>query len=77
MHNVMVWNFSGEPADVELTLEGLPKNVRVRHLVLDTTGSGVEENQRLRPAPLRDLKAGDQKLSLKLEPWAVHYWSLE
>lgn len=77
MHNVMLWNFSAEPAQVELSLEGVPKNMRVRHIVLDATGAGADENQRLRPEPLRDLKAGSQKLSLALDPWAVHYWSLE
>jgi hypothetical protein len=77
MHNLMLWNFSGEPAQVELSLDSLPKEMRARHVMLDAAGAGVEENQRLRPEPLRTLKAGDQKLSLKLEPWAVHYWSLE
>ena len=60
-----------------LSLEALPKEIRARHILLDAAGSGVEENQRLRPEPLQKLKAGDQKLRLKLEPWAVHYWSLE
>ena len=77
MHNLMLWNFSSEPADVEVSLKALPKEIRARHIVLDATGPGVEENQRLRPEPLQTLKAGDHKLSLKLEPWAVHYWSLE
>jgi len=77
MHNLMLWNFSSEPAHVELSLEALPKQVQARHIVLDATGAGMEENHRLRPEPLRTLKAGNQKLTLKLEPWAVHYWSLE
>ncbi|MCI0535667.1 MAG: hypothetical protein L0Z50_10615 [Verrucomicrobiales bacterium] len=77
MHNVMLWNFSGNAVEVELSLEALPKEVHARHIVLDATGAGVEENQRLRPEPRTTLKAGGQKLALKLEPWAVHYWSLE
>ena len=77
MHNVLLWNFSGEPAQVALSLEALPKEMRARHIILDALGAGGEENQRLRPEPLQMWKAGDQKLSLKLEPWAVHYWSLE
>jgi hypothetical protein len=77
MHNVMLWNFSREPAHVDMSLEALPKEMRARHITLDAADPGVEENQRLRPEPLQALKAGDQKLSLKLEPWAIHYWSLE
>lgn len=77
MHNVMLWNFSAEPAQVELNLESLSKDVRARHIVLDATGAGMDENQRLRPEPLRNLKAGDRKVSVALDPWAIHYWSLE
>ncbi len=77
MHNVMLWNFSGEPAQVGMSLKALPRELRMRHIVLDTAAAGADENQRLRPEPLQTLKAGDHKLSLKLEPWAVHYWSLE
>ena len=76
MNNVMLWNFSAQPVQVVLSLEGLPREMRGRHIVLDATGTGVEENHRLRPEPFRTLKAGDS-ISLKLEPWAVHYWSLE
>jgi hypothetical protein len=77
MHNLLLWNFSPEPVAVELRLAALPKDMRVRHVVLDATGSGADENQRLRPDPLQTIRSGDQKLTLTLEPWAVHYWSLE
>ena len=60
-----------------MSLKALPGELRMRHIVLDAAGAGADENQRLRPEPLQTLKAGDHKLSLKLEPWAVHYWSLE
>ena len=77
MHNLVLWNFSNEPVPVELHLKALPKEMRARHVILDATGAGADENQRLRPDPLQTIKSGDQTLSLKLEPWAVHYWSLE
>jgi hypothetical protein len=77
MHNLLLWNFSNEPVQVELRLAALPKDMRARHVILDATGAGADENQRLRPAPLQTIKSGDQTLALKLEPWAVHYWSLE
>ena len=77
MYDVMLRNFSGEPAEVRLVFESLPKEMRVRHLVLDASASGAEENQRLRPEPFQKWKAGDNELLLKLQPWAVHYWSVE
>jgi hypothetical protein len=77
MHNLLLWNFSGEPAHVELSLESLRRNVQARHIVLDAAGPGTEENHRLRPEPLSAWKAGSQRLSMKLDPWAIHYWSLE
>jgi hypothetical protein len=77
MHNMMLWNFSDQPVTVNLSLNDLPKDMRVRHIVLDASGSGLEENQRLRPDPFVQIKKGTQSLTLKLEPWAVHYWSLE
>jgi len=77
MHNLMLWNFSSQPARVALSLVALPRAMRARHIVLDAAGAGVEENQRLRPESPRTFQAGDQELSLELEPWAIHYWSLE
>ena len=77
MHNMMLWNFSDKPVTVKLSLEMLPKDMRVRHIVLDATGSGLEENQRLRPDPFIKIQKGNQSLTVKLEPWGVHYWSLE
>jgi hypothetical protein len=73
----MLWNFSPSPIPLELSLKDLPGNVRIRHLVLDATAASSDENARLRPEPFTNLKQSDQPLSLTLEPYAVHYWSLE
>lgn len=77
MHNAMLWNFSDKAITVKLTLEDMPKDMRIRHIVLDATGAGLEENQRLRPDPFIKLKKGTESVEVKLEPWAVHYWSFE
>ena len=77
MHNLVVWNFSAAPVQVELSLEGLAKDTRVRHLVLDALSASSDENARLRPAPFTNLKKGDHRLRVPFEPYAVHYWSLE
>jgi hypothetical protein len=77
MWNLVLWNFSASPVQAELSLAGLPKDMRVRHIVLDATAPGSDENTRLRPEPYTGLQAGDHRLAVPLEPWAVHYWSFE
>lgn len=77
MHNMMLWNFSDQTVEVELSLNDMPKDMRTRHIVLEANSTGLDENQRLRPEPFVYIKKGNYKTTLKLEPWAVHYWSLE
>lgn len=77
MWTLVLWNFSGATVQARLDLAGLPKQMRTRHIVLDATAPGSDENTRLRPEPFATLKAGDQRLAVPLDPWAVHYWSFE
>lgn len=77
MHNLMIWNFSDTTSIAEINFQDLPKDMRIRHFVLDASGGALDENQRLRPDPFIYLKKGSHTMSLKLEPWAVHYWSFE
>ncbi len=77
MENLLLWNFSANAAAVELELKDLAGPKRTRHMVLDALAPGDDENARLRPDPFRNLPAGEQHLTLTLEPWAVHYWSFE
>jgi hypothetical protein len=77
MHNMLLWNFSEQAVKVKVQLKALPKDMQVRHIVLDAEGGGDDENQRLRPDPFTKIKKGDQLVELTLQPWAVHYWSFE
>ena len=77
LRNLLLWNFSAAPVPVELSLLGLAQETRTRHLILDAQAASSDENARLRPEPFATLKPGDRRLDLKLEPYAVHYWSLE
>jgi len=77
MHNLMLWNFSDKPVTVKLHLTDLPKDMHVRRTVLDATGSGQEDEQRLRSDPSFELKKGTRTLEIRLDSWAVHYWSFE
>jgi xylan 1,4-beta-xylosidase len=76
MWNLLVWNFSKRARDAELSLEGMP-DLGVRHIVLDAATASNDDNVRLRPEPPARWKKGDPPIQLRLEPYAVHYWSLE
>jgi xylan 1,4-beta-xylosidase len=75
--NLLLWNFSGETTDVEVTLKGLVSRTRLRHIRLDALAPSMDENDRLRPEPFVALGQERQTLHVKLEPYAVHYWYFE
>ena len=77
VHNLLLWNFSGSAVEVELNIAGLPKDMRVRHLVLDALSNSNDESARLRPAPPSEMKKGDHRLKVQFEPYAVKLWSIE
>jgi len=77
IHNLLLWNFSGSSVEVELHIEALPKDVRMRHLALDAVTASNDENARLRPQPVTQLRKGDHHLRIEFEPYAVKFWSFE
>lgn len=77
MHNLLLWNYSSEPVQVRVTLENLPKDMRIRHVVMDAKTTSSDENARLRPDPFSNLSKTNASLTVTLEPYGIHYWSLE
>jgi hypothetical protein len=77
MYNLVLWNFSESAVELNLMLQGLPNGLRARHVVLDPISGSDDENARLRPEPIVDVKQGNQTIRVHLEPYAVHYWSYE
>ena len=75
--NLLLWNFSASPANVELAIEDLPKDMLVRQLTLDALASSDDENARLRPEPPANLKKGSHGLKAGLYPYGVKFWSFE
>jgi len=75
--NLLLWNFSASPANVELAIEDLPKDMLVRQLTLDALASRDDENARLRPEPPTNLKKGSHGLKAGLDPYGVKFWSFE
>jgi xylan 1,4-beta-xylosidase len=77
MENLLLWNFSGEPIDLEIAFEELPRDYRIRHITLDASTASADENARLRPEAPATLKKAEPNLHLTFEPYSVHYWSFE
>ena len=77
MYNLLLWNFSSSPLTVEVSLTGMPNDLRARHMVLDASTSNPDENSRLKPEPFTNVKKGTDMLHVQFEPYAVHYWSFE
>ena len=75
--NVLVWNFSAEPVDVTLRLEGMPIDKLLRSVMLDAHTASSDENARLRPDPPARVGKGAHNITLRLEPYGVRFWSLE
>jgi hypothetical protein len=75
--NLVLWNFSPAPVEVQVILKNIRAGARFRHLLLDAAAPDTDENSRLRPDPYVVLDGGEQHLELKLEPYAIHHWSVE
>jgi xylan 1,4-beta-xylosidase len=77
MDALVLWNFAPTAAQVDLSMENLSGQRRMRRLVLDATAAGGDENARLRPDPPVNLPKGNNRLKVSFEPYGVQYWSFE
>ncbi|MGC8640204.1 MAG: GH39 family glycosyl hydrolase [Isosphaeraceae bacterium] len=77
INSLLLWNFSDSPAAVELNLEGIPRDMLVRHLTLDALAPSDDENARLRPEPHARIGKGTHRMFVELGPRAIKFWSFE
>jgi xylan 1,4-beta-xylosidase len=77
MENLLLWNFSDQPAAAEVSFDQMPRDYRIRHITLDATAPSSDENSRLHPDPPASVKKSDPVLRLKFDPYSIHYWSFE
>jgi len=77
MQNVLLWNFAASWVSAEVELRNIPRDLRARHITLDAASANSDENTRLRPEPFFKIPRGTHRLELQLEPYSMHYWSLE
>jgi hypothetical protein len=75
--NLLLWNFSDAAVSVDLAWEHLPRDLLVRHVVLDALANSDDENARLHPDRSARFKHGDHHIKIKLEPYTVKFWSFE
>lgn len=78
LYNVMLWNFSSEPARVELKLEGLPAGLGAHPIVLDSRTPSPDANSRLRTLDALALPPPDGKaVTIDLEAYGVTFWMID
>jgi hypothetical protein len=77
VYNVLLWNYSTTPAQVDLSVEGAPSDLALRQLFLDAAAPSDDENARLRPVPSRSLKRGDMHIKVDLGAYAITFLGLE
>jgi hypothetical protein len=75
--NVLLWNFSNTGVSVELTWEGIPRDVLVRPITLDALAPSADQNARLRPDRSKRLKKGDHVRDVNLHSYGIKFWSFE
>jgi len=77
IYNLLAWNFSDSAADVELSVENLPKAMLMRQITLDASAAGDDENVRLRPRPPTRLPKSLYRQKVHFDPYGVKFWSFE
>jgi len=76
-YNLLLWNFSASPIQVELTFEKMPGTMMAKPIVLDSATLSNDEIARLRPENPFRLKSDQPVLKISFEPYGVRFWSFE
>jgi hypothetical protein len=76
-YNVLLWNYSATPAQVDLAIEGATTDLTLRQLFLDAAASSDDENIRLRPVSACHLKQGEMRTNVELGAYGISFLALE
>ena len=76
-YNLLLWNFSASPIEVELSFENMPASMTAKPVVLDAATSSNDEIARLRPESPFQLKADRPTFRISFEPYGIRFWSFE
>jgi hypothetical protein len=76
-YNLLLWNFSSSPAQVEVTVEKAPGNLTAKPVVLDAVTPSDDEIARLRPESSFPIRSDQPSFKVSLDPYGIRFWSLE
>ena len=77
VYSLLTWNFSQQPVEFELAVDGLPGPMLMRQIKLDAAAPSDDENARLHPqSPVRTSVPAPHQ-HVRLEPFGVQFWSFE
>jgi hypothetical protein len=71
VHNVLLWNYSMTPAQVDLAIEGAPSDLTLCQLFLDAAAPSYDENVRMRSLPSRKMKQGSMQIKVDLGAYGI------
>ncbi len=77
LYNLLFWNYSTKPVEVDIRWEDVPRNLRVRKIALDAATPSSDENHRLRPIGRLRVAAGAGGAQAALDPYGVEFWYFE
>ncbi len=76
-YNVLLWNFSNSPAQVEVILQDIPGPLTAKPILLDAVTPSNDEIARLRPERSFEIKADQPVIRMSLEPFGIRFWAFE
>ncbi len=76
-YNLLLWNYSSSPTQVEVTVEKAPGNLTAKPVVLDAATPSNDEIARLRPESAFPIRSDQPSFKVSLDPYGIRFWSLE
>jgi xylan 1,4-beta-xylosidase len=76
-YNLLLWNYSASPAQVEISFENMLANMQAKPVVLDAATSNNDEILRLRPESPFLVRIDQPTFRISFEPYEVRFWSFE
>jgi hypothetical protein len=71
LYNVLIWNFSQNPVQVDLQLEGETSELKLSPRVLNATAASDDENVRMTPLQSTHVKPGNMRVGLNLDAYGI------
>lgn len=72
--NILLWNFSAQPARIDLVINGVsPQRSSMHRVVLDAAAPSSDENVRLRPVAREAVSGTTARAGFEIEPYGVTF----